>query len=368
MVPVVSRCRCSRSLRAARRRAFVPATAQPPGRVATTAAALRASPVFFHGKQVAVLGSVVESRGLYRLGSGAAAPRQPTSRPDLDEQADLRLLARAADAIRGRGSRRALGSRPPHRRRLAVLLGRLPAAPRAPDAADDGPAAIRCSSSRTPASSRRRCPQAATLRAMALAPETLREPQRQRLGPFPRPEPARRHRRAAPDARQMGLRAAVGRRRRLGQRAAAAGPGLRARSLGPRRHRPLGPGHRHRPARRQPRLDRSAGDRARGATGRSGRRSRGAGRRRRSRRRPSSSARPCPRRSMSTPATIVRVQFSRDMDARSFKDRIRVSYPPPPQAAAARRPPSRRRSRSTTTSARAASSSSSRGRSSAFRP
>jgi hypothetical protein len=32
--------------------------------------------------------------------------------------------------------------------------------------------------------------------------------------------------------------------------------------------------------------------------------------------------------------TVIRVQFSRDMDARSFKDRIRVSYQPPPQAAA----------------------------------
>ena len=30
---------------------------------------------------------------------------------------------------------------------------------------------------------------------------------------------------------------------------------------------------------------------------------------------------------------IVRVQFSRDMDARSFKDRIRVSYQPGAQAA-----------------------------------
>ena len=37
---------------------------------------------------------------------------------------------------------------------------------------------------------------------------------------------------------------------------------------------------------------------------------------------------------------IVRVQFSRDMDARSFKDRIRVSYQPAPQAAAATPPPS----------------------------
>ena len=30
---------------------------------------------------------------------------------------------------------------------------------------------------------------------------------------------------------------------------------------------------------------------------------------------------------------VVRVQFSRDMDARSFKDRVRVSYQPPPQTA-----------------------------------
>ncbi|HEY7500681.1 MAG TPA: Ig-like domain-containing protein [Vicinamibacterales bacterium] len=43
------------------------ASTQTPSRLATTLAALRASPVFFHGKQVAVLGSIVESRGLYRV-------------------------------------------------------------------------------------------------------------------------------------------------------------------------------------------------------------------------------------------------------------------------------------------------------------
>ncbi len=32
-------------------------------------------------------------------------------------------------------------------------------------------------------------------------------------------------------------------------------------------------------------------------------------------------------------AAIVRVQFSRDMDARSFKDHVRVSYQPAPGAA-----------------------------------
>ena len=48
--------------------------AQPPTRQATTIAALRAAPVFFHGKQIAVLGSIVESRGMYRLDAPAAGP------------------------------------------------------------------------------------------------------------------------------------------------------------------------------------------------------------------------------------------------------------------------------------------------------
>jgi hypothetical protein len=42
---------------------------------------------------------------------------------------------------------------------------------------------------------------------------------------------------------------------------------------------------------------------------------------------------PVPDEVDSDAATVVRVQFSRDMDARSFKDRIRVSYLPAPQAA-----------------------------------
>jgi Bacterial Ig-like domain len=41
--------------------------AQTSNRVATTPAALRSAPVFFHGKRVAVLGSVVEQRDLFRL-------------------------------------------------------------------------------------------------------------------------------------------------------------------------------------------------------------------------------------------------------------------------------------------------------------
>jgi Bacterial Ig-like domain len=49
------------------------AAAQPPSRIATTTVALRASPVFFHGKPVALLGSVAESRGLFLLQPMAAA-------------------------------------------------------------------------------------------------------------------------------------------------------------------------------------------------------------------------------------------------------------------------------------------------------
>jgi hypothetical protein len=48
------------------------ASTQPPSRLATTVAALRASPVFFHGKHVAVLGSIVEARGVYRIEAGGA--------------------------------------------------------------------------------------------------------------------------------------------------------------------------------------------------------------------------------------------------------------------------------------------------------
>lgn len=54
--------------------------AQTPGRLATTTGALRASPVFFHGKQVAVLGSLAESRDLFRLeppGADTARATEP---------------------------------------------------------------------------------------------------------------------------------------------------------------------------------------------------------------------------------------------------------------------------------------------------
>jgi hypothetical protein len=53
----------------------VAATSQPPGRLATTADALRASPVFFHGKQVAILGTAVgDARDLSRIEPFGSTP------------------------------------------------------------------------------------------------------------------------------------------------------------------------------------------------------------------------------------------------------------------------------------------------------
>ena len=60
----------------------MPTPAQAPGRVATTVAALRTSPVFFHGKQIAVVGSLVESRDLFRLEPPGTAGA-PGAAPDL---------------------------------------------------------------------------------------------------------------------------------------------------------------------------------------------------------------------------------------------------------------------------------------------
>ena len=57
-----------------------PAGAQSPGRSATTLDAVRASPVFFHGKQIAVLASIVESRSMYRL-EPSSASGQPAPAP-----------------------------------------------------------------------------------------------------------------------------------------------------------------------------------------------------------------------------------------------------------------------------------------------
>ncbi len=63
---------------------LAPASAQQPGRLATTAAALRTAPVFFHGRVIAVLGSVNQGRDFVRLEplkTGDGAPTGGTGQP-----------------------------------------------------------------------------------------------------------------------------------------------------------------------------------------------------------------------------------------------------------------------------------------------
>ena len=58
--------------------------AQAPGRIATSAGALLSAPVFFHGKQIVIRARVAESGGLEQVdmsGSEAAAAAAPTPRP-----------------------------------------------------------------------------------------------------------------------------------------------------------------------------------------------------------------------------------------------------------------------------------------------
>ncbi len=131
----------------------------------------------------------------------------------------------------------------------------------------------------------------------------------------------------------MGLRSAVGRRGLVDKRIATAGARVRARSRGPCRYR-------------------AGGCRSSGTVRRDGSRVWIEAREIELASPPdetavevvvpSTPAEPPPAVVFSTPVpeetdveagAVVRVQFSRDMDARSFKDRIRVSYQPPPLAA-----------------------------------
>jgi hypothetical protein len=78
------------------------AAAQPPTRFVTTAASLRASPVFFHGKQVVLLGSVSESRDLARLEPEGSAPiflffRDRPSRSDGEVRGEFWDLGRLSE-------------------------------------------------------------------------------------------------------------------------------------------------------------------------------------------------------------------------------------------------------------------------------
>ncbi len=339
---------------------------QPPGRDATTigrAARFALSSSRQAGR--AAWHRSIDSRALYRLEptAGPAFPRHA----DGGQQADLRLLARTARSAPMARSAASSGISAGSPKATVGSSRRLSAAPRDGQRRDAGRAAIRSSSSRTRGSSRRPCP-----RRRRCAPWPWRRsvtriaaqasPAGSAAATFSPTSPHRFRRRASGTSSLQSADAAVwisGLRPR--GRGFELDPGARV-DTGRWR-----PGHRNGAARRQPRLDRGARDRADqtaggndggsraaadtgGAATDGGLQHPGPGRNRR---------RGC--------GPIVRVQFSRDMDARSFKDRVRVSL----RSRRRRRRPTAAatadRSRSPTTSATAASSSSSRSRSSASR-
>ncbi len=312
------------------------ATAQAPGRAATTTAAVRASPVFFHGKQVAVLGSVIESRGLYRLeamGSTAAPDTTPdvTSKPIYIYWRER--PTRSEGEVRGE----------------LWDLGRISEGDSRFSSADFRPLLELLTGGRWPGRDQvfvltnaslveATLPQAATLRALALAPEKYegasasisgRFRGRNLLGDLPGPLPA-------PGKWDFVIQSAD---------AAVWVSGLR----------PRGRGFELDPSAR---VDTGRWIQVAGTVRREGSRvwieareielAAPPGETVAEVELPVTPLAPPPTVVFSTPVpdevdvdagAIVRVQFSRDMDARSFKDRIRVSYPPAAQAAAAAEPP-----------------------------
>jgi hypothetical protein len=315
--------------------AVVLTTAQAPGRVATTTAALRASPVFYHGKQVAILGSVIESRGLYRLeamGSTAAADVAPdlASKPIYIYWRER--ATRSEGEVRGE----------------LWDLGRITEGDSRFSSADFRPLLELLTGGRWPGRDQvfvltnativeATLPQAATLRAVALAPEKYegasasvsgRFRGRNLLGDIAAPLPA-------PGKWDFVMQSAD---------AAVWVSGLR----------PRGRGFELDPSAR---VDTGRWIQVTGTVRREGSRVWIEAREIELAAPPGEAAvevevpvtppEPPPTVVFSTPvpdevdadaATIVRVQFSRDMDARSFKDRIRVSYPPAAAAAAGASP------------------------------
>jgi hypothetical protein len=312
-------------------------TAQAPGRVATTTAAMRASPVFFHGKQVAVLGSVVESRGLYRLeGLGSAAA--PDVTPDLASKPIYiywrERPTRSEGEVRGE----------------LWDLGRITEGDSRFSSADFRPLLELQTGGRWPGRDQvfvltnaslveATLPQAATLRALALAPEKYegasasisgRFRGRNLLGDLAAPLPT-------PTKWDFVMQSAD---------AAVWISGLR----------PRGRGFELDPSAR---VDTGRWIQVTGTVRREGSRvwieareielATPPGETVVEVEVPVTAPEPPPTVVFSTPVpdeidadatAIVRVQFSRDMDARSFKDRVRVSYQPAAQAAAAAPPAS----------------------------
>ena len=310
--------------------ATAPAPAQAPGRTATTTAALRASPVFFHGKQIAVLGSVAESRGLYRL-----EPQGTAATPDaVPDRASKPVYVywrerptRSEGEIRGE----------------FWDLGRITEGDSRFSSFDFRPLLETMTEGRWPARDQvflilnasiieATLPQAAALRAIALAPERYENRSasisgrfrgRNLLGDIATPLPT-------PGKWDFVIQSAD---------AAVWVTGLR----------PKGRGFELDPSAR---VDTGRWVQVNGTVRRDGSRVWIEAREIELASPPEETAvevavaatpaEPPPTVIFSTPVpeetdveagTVVRVQFSRDMDARSFKDRIRISYQPPPQTA-----------------------------------
>jgi hypothetical protein len=306
------------------------AWAQTSGRVATTTAALRASPVFFHSKQIAVLGSIVESRDQYRLeAQGVAAP--PAATPDVNSKPIYiywrQRPTRSEGEVRGE----------------FWDLGRLSEGDARFSSVDFRPLLESLTQGRWPARDQvfvilnaslveAALPQAPSLRAITMAPEQYENRSasisgrfrgRNLLGDIASPIPT-------PGKWDFVLQSAD---------AALWISGLRPRGRGFE----LDPGAR---------VDTGRWVQVSGTVRRDGSRVWIEAREIELASPPNETAvevvvpatpaEPPPAVVFSTPVpeetdveagAVVRVQFSRDMDARSFKDRIRVSYQPPPLAA-----------------------------------
>jgi hypothetical protein len=306
------------------------ASAQTSGRVATTTAALRASPVFFHSKQIAVLGSIVESRDQYRLeAQGVAAP--PAATPDVTSKPIYiywrQRPTRSEGEVRGE----------------FWDLGRLSEGDARFSSVDFRPLLESLTQGRWPARDQvfvilnaslveAALPQAPSLRAITMAPEQYENRSasisgrfrgRNLLGDIASPIPT-------PGKWDFVLQSAD---------AALWISGLRPRGRGFE----LDPGAR---------VDTGRWVQVSGTVRRDGSRVWIEAREIELASPPNETAvevvvpatpaEPPPAVVFSTPVpeetdveagAVVRVQFSRDMDARSFKDRIRVSYQPPPLAA-----------------------------------
>ena len=314
----------------------LPAPAQPPGRTATTIAALRAAPVFFHGKQFAALASVVDSRGLYRL-EPIGTTGSPEATPDVSSKPMYVFWrdrpARTEGELRGE----------------FWDLGRLTEGDSRFASVDFRPLLESVTQGRWPGRDQvfvvlnaslveATLPEAATLRAIALAPERYENRSASISGRF----------------RGRNLFADIatplqtpGKWDFVVQSADAAVwvTGLRPRGRGFE----LDPGAR---------VDTGRWVQVTGTVRRDGSRvwveareielSKPAEETAVEVEMPPTPAEPPPTVVFSTPvpsetdvesSAVVRVQFSRDMDARSFKDHVRVSYQPAPGAAEPAGPP-----------------------------